>query len=179
MNSKEEKFEFIKFLPTAWLGILIILSILISLISNYTIDYKEYIGFVLALIGTGLFFIRIISKKIYAVYTLVIIILGISNIFSFSIYHLVFTLNSLSFQIIPCIALCIYLYAFKKDIKNIRKNITRENELSKVEQQSEQKANYKARFEKLSNEEIEKKLNQGLVQEAINALKEIQTEYSV
>ncbi|WP_375558672.1 hypothetical protein ACE193_13050 [Bernardetia sp. OM2101] len=176
MNSKKEKLEFIKFLPTAFLEILIILSILISLISNYTIDYKEYIGFILASVGTGLFFIRTISKKIYPIYTLVIITLGVCDVISFSIYHLVFTLNSLSFQIIPCISLFIYFYAFKEGIKNIRKNISRESELSKTEQQSKQKADYKTRFEKLSDEEIEKKLSQGLVQEAINALKEIQTE---
>ncbi|WP_338793656.1 hypothetical protein [Bernardetia sp. MNP-M8] len=176
MSNKEEKLDIFKFLPTAFLGICIILSVLINLISDYTLDYKEYIGFGIAIVGISLFFIRVVPNKIYAIYTFLMIILGVFNVVSFSIYHLVFTLNSISFQIIPCIALCIYFYAFRKDIKKNWENIVREIESSKIEQQSKQKINFKRKFEKLSDKEIERRINQGLTLEAITALEEIQLE---
>ena len=112
MSSKEEKLEIFKFLPTAFLGICIILSVLINLISDYTLDYKEYIGFGIALVGISLFFIRVVPNKIYAIYTFLMIILGVFNVVSFSIYHLVFTLNSISFQIIPLYSFMYLLLCF-------------------------------------------------------------------
>lgn len=114
------KQDFSKLLPSLFLGLVVTLSVLINLFSDYMFGYKGYAGFLLALIAVGLFFVSVIPKKVYIIFTLITILLGVCSVIKFSIYNLIFTLNSFSIQIIPAVTLFIFLYVMW-DEKKCRK----------------------------------------------------------
>ena len=158
-----------EFIPIGILDLIGIISIIQVLTTDYTFNYRQYIGLSLILICTILFFA---NRKIYKYLTAVTLIVGLTSIISFSTSIITFGISIIQVQLIPLIVLLIYIYIFRTEIKKLLE--TTENE--KQNNTEKLKERFKQKFEKLTDKEIESRLNQNLVPKAIKALEEIQTE---
>ena len=161
-----------EFIPVGILDIVGIISIIQILTTNYTFDYRQYIGLILLVICTIIFFM---NRKIYKYLIALILILGMINLVSFSTYYIRFGISIIEIQFIPFASFLIYLYIFKKEIRSIIKK-SKHAEKESNKNSENMKNHFKHKFEKLSDKEIENRLSQNLVPEAIQALTELQAE---
>ena len=135
---------------------------------------KKYIGFSLLLISSILFFT---NRKFYKYFILLTIIIGVIGFISFSLTVYTFGIGLIEIQLIPFVALIIYLYVFKSKISSLLNNPKSEKEKQNDFENS--KNRFKQKFKNLSESEIEIRLNEKLVPEAIKALKELKNELKI
>lgn len=159
-----------EFIPIGILDLIGIVSIIQVLTTNYVFTYRQYIGLSLLLICTLLFFK---NRKIYKYLTAMTLIVGLTNIIGFSTSIITVGISIIQVQLIPLIVLFIYVYIFQTEIKKLIEKPESEQSNNINDKLKER---FKQKFEKLSDKEIESRLNQNLVPEAISALEEIQTE---
>jgi len=112
-----------EFIPIGILDLIGIISIIQVLTTDYTFNYRQYIGLSLILICTILFFA---NRKIYKYLTAVTLIVGLTSIISFSTSIITFGISIIQVQLIPLIVLLIYIYIFRTEIKKLLE--TTENE---------------------------------------------------
>ena len=158
------------------LGIILIISIgsiIQVMVTNYTFDYRHYIGLTLLLISTILFFT---NRKIYKYVFGITLIIGTFNLIAFSTYIIGINLIFIPIQIIPCAILIFYSIIYRKQLVELYFRITQKDEKEEQEYFNVKKESFKRKFADLNNSEIEKKLNQDLVPEAKKALNEIKSE---
>jgi fatty acid desaturase len=158
-----------EFSPIGILNIVGIYSVFQVLTTNYIFTYKQYIGLSLVLICTVLFFI---NRKAYKYLTALTLITGLIGLIAFSISIITFSISFIQVQLIPLVVLLIYMYIFRFEIRQLFEK----TEAEKQNNTENLKNKFRQNFRKLSNTEIENKLNKNLVPEAIEALKEIKTE---
>ena len=169
MNKRNIK----EFLPIGILSIIAIGSIIQILLTNYTFDYRQYIGLSLLLISGILFFT---NQKIYRYVFGVTLILGTLNLIAFSTYIIGINFLFIPIQIIPFIVLIIYLILYRKQIVELFFRIIQKDEKEEQEYYQKKIDRFKIKFSDLTDREIENKINQDLVPEAKKALIEIKTE---
>lgn len=162
-----------EFLPIGILLIISIGSIIQIMLTNYTCDYRHYIGLTLLLISGILFFI---NRKIYKYVFGITLIIGTFNLIAFSTYIIGINLIFIPIQIIPFIILILYSTIYRKQLIELYFRITQKDEKEEQEYFNIKKERFKRKFEDLNDGEIENKLNQDLVPEAKKALNEIKSE---
>lgn len=163
-----------EFLPLGFLNIISFISIIHVITSNYIFEIKQYIGLSLLLICTILFFV---NRKFYKYFIFITIIIGVINLIAFSSTTFTFVVGLIEIQLIPFIAFIIYVSVFKSKIISILSNPK-----SKKENENDfkiSKNRFKQKFKNLSKSEIETRLNEKLVPEAIEALKELKNEFKI
>ena len=161
--------KLLKTLPLLTLVGLAFHSIYIVLTSEYIFDNKGYIGLGLLAICAVLNFIK---KQLYEYTMLVTLLLGTFGLIAFT-YH--YTIIQIFIPIQPLVLLVLIFFLginygdFKKRYDDWMAKGTITPNSSKIN-------SFKKRFEKLSDSEIELKLNENLVDEANEALLQIQKE---
>lgn len=158
-----------EFIPIGILDIIGIVSIIQVLTTNYIFNYRQYIGLSLLLICTIFFFF---NRKIYKYLLAITLIIGLVNIIGFATSTITFGISIVQVQLIPFIVLLIYISIFKQEIKDLIKKTDADKEINF----NIIKDRFKQKFKKLSDKEIETKLSQNLVPEAMLALEEIKNE---
>lgn len=158
-----------EFIPIGILDLIGIFSIFQYFTTNYIFTYRQYIGISLLLICTILFFL---NKTIYKYLLGLVLIAGMISIIGFTPAITTIYGFGLEFQLQPFLVFMIYLYVYKNDLKRIFEKTDNES----IQNENALKERFKNKFEKLSDKEIENKLSQKLVPEAIQALNEIQLE---
>ncbi len=166
-----------KIILTIWL--LCIVTYVLALLNNFILQISNYLGLL------GLIVVTIISyykTELTTKSLFILLILGLFNIFSF-IYFIDFafvfrflSIVSPGIQGYSLILLIILLYNKREKLSNIydKKFGQTSEEIDKEKLNS--KNNFKQKFSQLTNEEIEKKLQQDLLPEAILALNELKEE---
>ena len=157
-----------EFYPLLVLNIIAFISIIQFLWFNYLADYKFYLGVILLSINTFLYFKK---RNLFTLVFIITLLLGVINLVSFSWVYLSLEVIHIKVQIIPFIILLIFFYILREDL--IAYYRTPENE--KQRNFENLKNRFKNNFENLSDKEINSKLNENLVPEAIEALKEIKS----
>jgi len=155
-----------EFFPILILDIIGIFSIFQVILKQNIFTIKEYMGIFFLLVVTISFFIE---RKIYQKILLFVLLLGMFGLISFSTYIITFGFLFIHVYLIPFFILILYMYIYNKDLKKyftISENEKKENSL-RLEKK------FKRKFSKLSDEEIEIKLEENLIPEAIKALKNI------
>ena len=163
------KKDFREFIPIGILDLIGILSIIQVITTDYIFTFREYIGLPLLLVSTIIFFL---NRKIYKYLTVMILIVGLTGVISFTAARIYVGISIIEVQLIPLIVLVIFIYIFKGEIRKL----IQKTESEKQNNTENLKNHFKHKFEKLSDKEIESKLTQNLVPEAIQALAEIQIE---
>ncbi|SFS81411.1 hypothetical protein [Lutibacter maritimus] len=163
------KKDFKEFIPIGILDLIGIFSIFQYFTTNYIFTYRQYIGISLILICTILFFI---NRTIYKYLLGLVLIAGMISIIGFTSAITTIYGFGLEFQLQPFLVFVIYLYIYRADLKRVFEKTESENKIN----ENALKDRFKQKFEKLSDKEIESRLSQKLVPEAIQALTEIQTE---
>ncbi len=158
-----------EFLPIGILNIIGIYSIFQVITTNYIFTYKQYIGLSLLLVCTVLFFI---NRKVYKYLIALTLVGGLTGLIAFSITLITFQISIIQIQLIPFIVLLIYMYIFRFEIRQLFKK----TEAEKQNNGENLKNKFRHNFKKLSDAEIDRKLSENLVPEAIQALEEIKSE---
>lgn len=163
------------------LWILMISTYLIAKGNNYILSTENYIGRIALIIGTIIIIFK--SKKSVDVF-LILLLLGTFGLCSYSYFidvKISFSLKllkplSINFELKSLILLIILTVKKKSKVgifyKKYFKKSEEEKELTKLNMVNR----FKLKFEKLSDKEIEQKLNQNLVEEAKVALNQLKEE---
>ncbi|MCB0541220.1 MAG: hypothetical protein H6571_16585 [Lewinellaceae bacterium] len=168
-----KKEEFIEAIPLIILTIIGIYSIIEVITSEYIFGIQQHVGLTLLGISIILFFA---NKRIYKYIFGITLLLGLVNLIGFTTSILTMNFFGLPIQILMIPLIAVYTWVNKEEIKpKIQNLLGNSNEQIKLESNSKING-FKRRFEKLSDNEIESKLNQNLVSEAIEALKQIKKE---
>ena len=151
----------------------------IALVKNYNLFTSDYVGLIGLLIVTTIAFFR--PDKLL-VSLLALLFVGTLNLASF-IYFINLTMAfgfgspiTPGIQFLSLVLFAVLFFKRKKEIRKLYKgtpeDIIRDQELAKLAVKNQ----YKKRFERLTDKEIESKLQLDLVPEAKQALKEIAEE---
>ena len=171
MNVKKRNIK--EFFPIGILSIIGFGSIIQVLLTNYTFDYRQYIGLSLLLIS-GIFFFT--NRKVYKYFFGITLILGTLNFIAFSTYIIGINLIFIPIQIIPFVVLIIYSIIYINQIIELLVQLTQKSEKEEQEYYQRKLESFKMKFADLNDFEIDNKLNQDLVPEAKQALNEIKNE---
>ena len=166
MKTKEIK----EFLPLAILSIIGLVSVLQVLLTDYTFNYRQYIGLSLLMV-CGIFFFT--DSRLYKYFFGITLILGTLNLIAFSTYIFTFYFIFFPIQILPFIFLVVYLIKYRERISDLYFRSIQKSEEEEQEYYDRKLKRFKEKFSELSDPEIEDKLNQELVPEAKQALLEI------
>ena len=160
-----------EFLPIAILLVIGIASVIQVLTTDYIFTYKQYIGLTLVAVCTALFFI---NRKFYKLLLGFTLSIGTLNIIGFSTAISTFGLSIVRVQLTSIVVLFVFILVFKEDLERL---FTKpESETEKQEKFDDLKEVFKRRFKSLSDQDIDEKLGQKLVPEALAALEEIKAE---
>ena len=166
MKSKEIK----EFTPFAILSIIGLFSVIQVLVTNYTFDYRQYIGLSLLTVS-GIFFFT--DRRLYRYFFGITLILGTLNLIAFSTYIFAFYFIFFPIQILPFIFLVVFFVKNRKRINDLFFRSIQKTEEEEQKYYDRKLKRFKEKFSELSDPEIEYKLNQELVPEARQALIEI------
>jgi len=140
----------------------LISSLQIIISKQYIFSTQEYIGIILLLISTILFFI---DFKSYKYIYLITLLLGIFGYISFSSFYITFGSSTIRIHLIPLLILIVYIFIDKINPLDFYTTPTEKEEYS-----INLVKTFERRFKKLSDSEINMKLNENLTSEAIKAL---------
>ena len=169
-STQVNKKEIFQILPLVIVAGLSIFSLIEVLTSNYRFMSQSYIGVSLVAISSFLYFT---NRKLYKIIFGTTLLLGLLGVVSFTTSITKTRLIIISLQLIVLPSATIFAIIHKEEIiKTVRKIFGKDEVMVKAESNS-QIHNFKRRFEKLSDIEIERKLNQNLTHEAIKALEKI------
>lgn len=166
MKSKEIK----EFTPFAILSIIGLFSVIQVLVTNYTFDYRQYIGLSLLTV-CGIFFFT--DRRLYRYFFGITLVLGALNLIAFSTNIFVFYFIFFPIQILPFIFLVVFFVKNRKRINDLFFQSIQKTEEEEQKYYDRKLKRFKEKFSELSDPEIEYKLNQELVPEARQALIEI------
>jgi len=166
MKSKEIK----EFTPFAILSIIGLFSVIQVLVTNYTFDYRQYIGLLLLTVS-GIFFFT--DRRLYRYFFGITLVLGVLNLIAFSTNIFVFYFIFFPIQILPFIFLVVFFVKNRKRINDLFFRSIQKTEEEEQKYYDRKLKRFKEKFSELSDPEIEYKLNQELVPEARQALIEI------
>ncbi len=166
MKSKEIK----EFTPFAILSIIGLFSVIQVLVTNYTFDYRQYIGLSLLTVS-GIFFFT--DRRLYRYFFGITLVLGVLNLIAFSTNIFVFYFIFFPIQILPFIFLVVFFVKNRKRINDLFFRSIQKTEEEEQKYYDRKLKRFKEKFSELSDPEIEYKLNQELVPEARQALIEI------
>lgn len=167
-----KKQDLIEAIPLAILTIIGIYSIIEVISTEYIFGIKQHIG--LTLLGTSIIFF-FVNRRYYRYIFGITIILGLVTLIGFSTTIRIVTFLGISIQILLLPIVAIFVWINKEKIKS--KNLDVFGKQAEAKFGNSSKVNgFKRRFGKLSNSEIESKLEEGLVPEAIEALKQLKKE---
>jgi hypothetical protein len=150
-----------------------IISIFVGLASNWAFGYKLYIG--LSLLGSC-FVLYFLNLQRFKSFFGILLILGVFNIiqfvpFGFGIYFILFP-----FEVLPTFFLLLFIYINKSQVLDLIQDWFTTSEEEKIKSSNSKYESFKNDFQKLSDSEIENRLNQNIVSEARKALMEIKEE---
>jgi predicted membrane channel-forming protein YqfA (hemolysin III family) len=170
------KTEFV-ILLILWLGSLITYSI--ALINNYDLYVSDYLGLGGLIIATT---ISVFKPEKALVSVIILLLLGLFNLLSF-VYFVnvvisfgIVILVTPGIQLISLVLLIVLSIKEKEKVRELYQQTLGETEDEKENAKLNAKNRFKLNFEKLTDKEIDYRLEQGLVPEAIEALKEIKEE---
>lgn len=174
-----ERFKKIEILilSSLWVGALSTYSI--ALFNNYVLFNSDYLGLIGLTVAT-IFTIIKPNKSLPSV--LIILILGLFNLLSFVyFFNVVLTFGFSGFvtpgiQLISLVLLVVLLITKKVEVFGFFQNIFEQTEEERKQTERNIQNSFIEKFEKLSDNEIDYKLGEGLVPEAIEALKKIKEE---
>jgi CDP-diglyceride synthetase len=160
-----------------WISVLA--SFPYALLTNYQLFLSDYLGLAALLIVTA---IAIFYPKFTFKGLLILLVLGLFNVFSFIyFFNIVFyfgisSIISPSIQLFSLILLIILVVKRGDKISGFFKILFGRTEKETLDHKTQLKNNFKLKFAKLTEQEIEKKLESKLVEEATQALIELQQE---
>lgn len=174
-----EKFKKTEIFILAILWAMCMSTYSIALLNNYALFISDYLGLL------GLTIVSLIAyfkpeKSFQSV--LVLLLLGLFNLLSFTYYFNIVMLFEFSvlmtpgIQLISLVLLTVLVIKKRNEVGQIYREIFRQTEEEKDKSKQSTQNRFKMKFEKLSDREIETKLQQDLVPEAIYALKELKKE---
>ncbi|WP_339755764.1 hypothetical protein [Algoriphagus aquimarinus] len=161
------------------LWIILITTSLISILNDFVIYTSDYLGLIGLIIVTAIASLRP-EKSFKSVF--VLLLLGLFNLVSFSFsVRMVFRFGSqdsinLGIQIISFVLLTALLVRKREKLHRFYNEVFMQTEEEKELSRKNFQNQFTAKFERLSDKEIEAKLQQDLVPEAIKALVEIKEE---
>lgn len=163
----------------AFLWAMSLITYTIAFIHNYILYTSDYLGL------AGLTVVTLIAyfkpeKSFQGV--LILLLLGLFNLLSFAyFFNLVMTfgfsvLVTPGIQLISLVFLSILVVKKRDEIEKFYQEVFRQTKEEKDYSRQSSQNQFKRKFEQLSDREIESKLQQDLVPEAISALNEIKEE---
>ena len=165
--------DLIEFIPIGTLTIISLYSIFEVITTDYIFNGQQYIG--LALLGVSLI-LFFTNRKTYKYIFGVTILLGLFNLIGFTTSFVTMNFLFIPIQLIVIPILLIFTWINQEQIKPKVQSILGTTEEQILSESNSKISSFRKRFEKLSNEEIEIRLNQKLMPEALEALKQIQQE---
>jgi hypothetical protein len=169
----------IEFMLLALIWVLLLSTFSFAAVNNYLLYTSDYLGLSALFIATALSLYK--PEKAF-VFLLILLLLGLFDLISFVyFFNMVFGFSLAGFampkiQLYSFILLSILLFKKWKKVESFIQSIFRQTEEEKgIEKENAQNL-FKTKFEKLTNKEIETKLNQNLVIAAIEALEMIKKE---
>lgn len=155
-----------EFFPTLILDIVGVFSVFQVVFTQYIFTFRQYLGLFFLFVVTILFFI---NRKVYQIFLLFILLIGTIGLISFSTYIITFGFSIFQIQLIPFLTLILYMYIYNVNFKKYF--VISEDDKKENSQKLREK--FKKKFSRLSDKEIEMKLEEDLISEAIEALKSI------
>ena len=161
------------------LWIILLTTCLISILNDFVIYTSDFLGLIGLIIVTAIATLR--PEKLFKS-VFVLLLLGLFNLVSFSFsVRMVFRFGSsdsvnLGIQIISFVLLTVLLIRKREKVRKFYKEVFTQTEEEKEQSKNNFQNQFTAKFERLSDREIEIKLQQDLVPEAIKALEAIKEE---
>ncbi len=152
--------------PALILDLIVVISWFQILISDFILSYKLFIGGIIIFFTTVIFFI---NRSAYKILLLIVLLIAVTGIISFSNYNIIMGFGYIEIRLIPFFMLIFYLFVYQINIKELL--IASDFDKNK---NASLKEKFIKKFNNLSDEEIELKLKENLIPEAIEALKFIQ-----
>lgn len=168
-----KKKDYIEAIPLLILTIIGIYSIIEVMTTNYILGNRQHIG--LTLLGMSMI-LFLIKRRIYKYVFGITIIMGLVNLVGFTTSITTMNFIGLPIQILMIPFIILYTWINKEELKP-KIHYFLGNSHEQMSDKSSSKTNvFRKKFEKLTDKEIKSKLNEGLVPEAIAALKDIKKE---
>ena len=155
------------------LGIPGIYSVVEVFSTDYIIGYQQYIGLTLLGVSIILFFV---NRRLYKYFYGITLILATVNLIGFTTTIRTIYFFGIEIQYLPLIVLLIFTVIYRESIKPKIKEWVGKSEKQLVSERKAKMNGFKQRFNKLTDDQIEKMLDEELVPEAIEALNQIKNE---
>lgn len=165
------KRDIIEFIPIGALSILGVYSIIEVLTTDYVFNAGQFVGLTLLGVSLVLFFA---NRRIYKYLFGGTLLLGLFNLIGFTTTILSVNFIGIPIQILVVPILITFVWINEKQIGPKLNSLFRTTEEQAQSESNSKVEGFKRRFENLSDEEIRSKLNEKLVPEALEALKQIQ-----
>lgn len=169
------KRDLIELIPLAIVAIIGLYSLLEVINTDYIFGARQHVGLTLVLVSIILFFV---NRRSYKYIFGISLLLGLVSLIGFTTTILTMNFLGLPIQLIILPIIAIFAWIHKEEIKPIIRGLTGRSEEQITSESKLKVKGFKRRFEKLSNEELDKRLNEKLVPEAIEALQWIKKERS-
>jgi len=176
---KIAKLKNTEYIILAILWISLLTTYLIALFNGYNLFVSNYIGLFALTVATVF---SLLKPKLVFESILFLLIIGLFNLASYLyFFNIVMTFGfsgivTPGIQLFSLILLCVLVFRERDKSKAIYKKLFRQTNEDKLQSKIISQNHFKLKFEKLSDKEIENKLKQDLVPEAIFALKQIREE---
>lgn len=177
-----EKFKKTEIIILAILWAMSLSTYSIALLNDYDLFYSDFLG----LVGlTTVTLITYFYSKISFQSVLILLLLGLFNLLSFAyFFNFVMTFNfsksvTPEIQLISLVLLTFLVVKKRKEVSRLYRDTFLQTEEDKEKAKQRAQNRFKTKFEQLSDREIETKLKQDLVPEAISALNEIKKERNI
>ncbi|MBI1184984.1 hypothetical protein GC194_11975 [bacterium] len=177
-----EKFRKTEVIILAILWAMSIVSYSIALLLNYVLYTTDYFG----LAGLSIVTLRVLlrpEKSFQSVF--ILLLFGLFNLLSFAyFFNLIFTFGvsgwfTPGIQLISLVMLSILAIRKRNDVIQFYRETFGRTEKEEEDARKSTQIGFKTKFNNLTDNEIDLKLQQNLVPEAIEALKEIKKEREV
>lgn len=165
-----KKQDLIEFIPLGLLSTFSIFSIIKVLTTDYIFNPHQFVGLTLLGISFLLFFLH---RRTYRYLFGITLLLGTFNLIGFTAAITTIKFLSIPIQILIVPILLIFTWINKEKIESKLKSLFGATEEDLKSEANSKVERFKKKFENLSDEEIERRLNQKLVPEATEALKQI------
>ena len=165
--------DYIEFLPLGILTTIGIYSIIEVITTDYLFGIQQHVGLTLLSVSLILFFT---NRRIYKYIFGITLLISLINLIGFTTWITTINFFGLSIQILILPIVLIFASIYKEEIIPKVHNLVGNSEKQLEIKSNSQISGFKRRFKKLSDREIESKLNENLVPEAIEALKQIKAE---
>ncbi len=165
--------DLIEFIPLGILSLLAIASIFEVVSTTYAFLINQYVGLTLLGFSIVLFFS---NRRIYRYIFGITLVLGLFNLIGFTTFITTINLFGLVIQPLLVPIIPIFIWINKEKIKPIIRSLAGTNEEQIINSEQTKINGFKRRFKNLSDNEINSKLQENLIPEAIEALKQIKKE---